>query len=271
MIIVGGSLTAAAFGLFVLPQNFVAGGVTGLSVILSPVLKLPVSWIVLAVNLLLFLLGWIFAGKEFVFKTLIMTFLFPVLLDVFSNFSLFNELSADPLLSSLIAGCMLGAGSGLVLRANGSSGGFDILGVVLNKKFQIPVSAIMYICDFTVILCQALSKPLLSTMYGIIVILCSSIAVNKIITHGESKVQLLIFSKDREKIRHELLHTFDTGVTLLNAETGYKKDDAKIILTILPYSKVNSVKKMVYTVDPYAFTVMNGVNYVGGRGYSIRR
>lgn len=271
MIIFGGSLTAAAFGLFVLPQSFVAGGVTGLSVILSSILSLPVSWIILAVNLLLFILGFIFAGKEFILKTLVMTFLFPVLLDIFSRISLFDELSADPLLSSLIAGCMLGAGSGLILRANGSSGGFDILGVVLNKKLLVPVSVVMYICDFAVILCQALTKPLLSTVYGIVVILCSSITVNKIITHGESKVQLLIFSKNRENIRSELLNTFDTGVTLLNAETGYKKDDAKIILTILPYSKVNSVKKMVYTVDPYAFTVINGVNYVGGRGYSIRR
>lgn len=271
IIIAGGSLTAAAFGLFVLPQNFVAGGVTGLSVILSSLLKLPVSWIVLAVNLLLFLLGWLFAGKEFVFKTLIMTFLFPTLLDLFCRLSWFSQLSADPLMSSLIAGCLLGAGSGLILRANGSSGGFDILGVVLNKKFGIPISAVMYVCDFTVILCQALSKPLLSTMYGIVVILCCSIATNKIITHGESKVQLLVFSKNLEAIRSELLHTFDTGVTLLDAETGYQKEDTKIILTIIPYNKVNAVKKMIYDVDSYAFTVINGVNYVGGRGYSIRR
>lgn len=270
-IIIGGGLTAAAFGLFILPQNFVAGGVTGLSVILSPIFRLPVSWIVLAINLLLFILGWLFAGKEFIFKTLIMTFLFPILLDIFNTLSWFDELTADPLMSSLIAGCMLGLGSGLILRANGSSGGFDTLGVVLNKKFQIPISAVMYVCDFTIILCQAITKPLLSTMYGIVVILCCSIVTNKIITHGESKVQLLVFSKNREAIREKLLYTFDTGVTLLDAETGFQKKEAKIILTILPYNKVNSIKKMIYDVDPYAFTVINQVNYVGGRGYSIRR
>lgn len=129
----------------------------------------------------------------------------------------------------------------------------------------------MYVCDFVIILYQSVSKPLLSTVYGIVVILCSSIMVNKIITQGESKVQLLIFSKERETIREHLLKTFDTGVTLLNAESGYQKEKAKVILTILPYNKVSSVKKMIYTVDPYAFTVINGVNYVGGRGYSIRR
>ncbi|MDY5846661.1 MAG: YitT family protein [Bariatricus sp.] len=271
IIIFGGILTAAAFGIFVLPQGFVAGGVTGLSVILSSFLKLPVSWIVLSINLILFGLGWIFAGREFIFKTLIMTFMFPIFLDIFARVTLFDELKADSFLSSLIAGCLLGIGSGLILRANGSSGGFDILGVVLNKKFRIPVSAVMYICDFSIILYQSVSKPLLSTMYGIVVILCCSLMINKIITQGESKVQLLIFSKEREAIRRHLLETIDTGVTMLQAEGGYQRETTKVILTILPYNKVGEVKKMIYAVDPYAFTVINGVNYVGGRGYSIHR
>ena len=94
-IILGGAMTAAAFGLFVLPQEFVAGGVTGFSVILSSVIRLPLSWIVLSINILLFAVGWIFAGKEFIFKTLIMTFLFPVLLEFFSQIHLFQELLAQ--------------------------------------------------------------------------------------------------------------------------------------------------------------------------------
>lgn len=264
-------MTAAAFAFFILPQGLVAGGVTGLSLILAPFLKLPVSWIVLCINILLFALGWIFAGKEFVFKTLIMTFLFPVLLELFGKITYFDELASDPLLSSLIAGCLLGIGSGLILRANGSSGGFDILGVVLNKKFGIAISVVMYVCDCSVILYQAISKPLTSIVYGVVVILCCSIMVNKLITHGESKVQLLVFTKNQQDIRQQLLETYDTGVTFLNAETGYQQKNTKIILTILPYNKVNAVKKMIYSIDPYAFTVINGVNYVGGRGYSIGR
>lgn len=271
LIVVGGTMTAAAFGLFVLPQNFVAGGVTGLSVILQNLIPLSLSAIVLCINILLFLVGWLFAGKEFIFKTLIMTFLFPVLLDVFSQIDLFLPLSQDPFLSSLLAGCLLGSGSGIILRANGSSGGFDILGVVLNKKFKIPVSVIMYVCDCTVILLQAVSKPLLQTVYGIIVILVTSIMVNKVITYGRSEVQLLIFSAGYEKIRQELLHTFDLGLTFLQAEGGYHLDSSKVILTILPYRKINDVKKMIYTIDPTAFTVIDNVNYVGGRGFTISR
>ena len=270
-IILGGAMTAAAFGLFVLPQEFVAGGVTGLSVILSSVIRLPLSWIVLSINILLFAVGWIFAGKEFIFKTLIMTFLFPVLLEFFSQIHLFQELSGDPFLSSLIAGCLLGAGSGIILRANGSSGGFDILGVVLNKKFGVPISVVMYVCDCTVILFQAVSKPILQTVYGIVVILCCSIMINKVITFGKSEVQLLIFSPQYEKIRTELLQTYDTGVTFLNAETGYMHKNTKVVLTVLPYRKISEVKKMIYSIDPTAFTVIDNIQYVGGRGYTIER
>lgn len=264
-------MTAAAFGLFVLPQNFVAGGVTGLSVILQNIIPLPLSWIVFAINIFLFIIGWLFAGKEFIFKTLIMTFLFPVLLDLFSQIDLFLPLAEDPFMSSLLAGCLLGIGSGIILRANGSSGGFDILGVVLNKKFKIPVSLVMYVCDCTVILLQAVSKPLLHTVYGIVVILVTSFMVNKVITYGRSEVQLLIFSSEYEKIRTELLHTFDLGLTFLQAEGGYHSDPSKVILTILPYQKINDVKKMIYTIDPTAFTVIDNVNYVGGRGFTISR
>lgn len=271
LIVAGGTMTAAAFGLFVLPQNFVAGGVTGLSVILQRLIPLPLSWIVLCINILLFVIGWCFAGKEFIFKTLIMTFLFPVLLDLFSQVDLFLPLSEDPFLSSLIAGALLGIGSGIILRSNGSSGGFDILGVVLNKKFRIPVSVVMYVCDCTVILLQAVSKPLLQTVYGIVVILLTSIMVNKVITYGRSEVQLLIFSAEHEKIRQELLHTFDLGLTFLQAEGGYHLDPSKVILTILPYRKINDVKKMIYTIDPTAFIVIDDVNYVGGRGFTISR
>ncbi|MFQ7310282.1 membrane protein [Drancourtella sp. An210] len=270
-IILGGAMTAAAFGLFVLPQEFVAGGVTGLSVILNSVIRLPLSWIVLSINILLFAVGWIFAGKEFIFKTLIMTFLFPVLLEFFSQIHLFQELAKDPFLSSLIAGCLLGIGSGMILRANGSSGGFDILGVVLNKKFGVPISVVMYVCDCTVILFQAVSKPILQTVYGIVVILCCSIMINKVITFGKSEVQLLIFSPQYEKIRTELLQTYDTGVTFLNAETGYMHKNTKVVLTVLPYRKISEVKKMIYSIDPTAFTVIDNIQYVGGRGYTIER
>lgn len=271
MILAGGTLTAMAFGLIILPQQFAAGGVTGLAVLLCRIIPLPVSAVVLFFNITLFSLGWLLVGREFALKTLAMSILFPVLLDFFQGLSILSDLSADPLFSSVLAGGMVGLGSGLILRGNGSSGGFDILGVILNKKWGIPVSLVMYLCDFAIIVPQMLSGSLLRTMYGVAVILISSLIVNQVLTYGKAEGQMLIFSQSYETIRKELLNYQDVGMTFLTGETGYLRQPIKVILTVVPHEKIETVKRSVHQIDPTAFVLMDTVRYVGGRGYTISR
>ena len=271
MIALGTALTAAAFGLIVLPQGLAAGGITGLSVLLSRVMPLPVSAIVFVLNAGLFLLGWACVGRDFAFKTLLVSLLFPVLLELFQRLDLLAELSADPLISSLLAGGMLGFGTGLVLLGNGSCGGFDILGVVLNKNLGVPVSLVMFLCDGAVLIAQALSAGILNTVYGVLVILVSSFTVNRVLTNGKEEGQMLIFSQKYEEIRRALLDDQDVGLTFLNGETGYMRRPIKVIVTVMPHSKIENVKKAVYGIDPTAFLLLNSTRYVGGKGYTISR
>ena len=271
MIALGTALTAAAFGLIVLPQGLAAGGITGLSVLLSRVMPLPVSAIVFVLNAGLFLLGWACVGRDFAFKTLLVSLLFPVLLELFQHLDILAELSADPLISSLLAGGMLGFGTGLVLLGNGSCGGFDILGVVLNKKLGVPVSLVMFLCDGAVLIAQALKLGVLNTVYGVLVILVSSFTINRVLTNGKEEGQMLIFSQRYEEIRCALLDDQDVGLTFLNGETGYMRRPIKVIVTVMPHSKIENVKKAVYGIDPTAFLLLNSTRYVGGKGYTISR
>lgn len=271
MIALGTALTAAAFGLIVLPQGLAAGGITGLSVLLSRVMPLPVSAIVFVLNAGLFLLGWACVGRDFAFKTLLVSLLFPVLVELFQRLDILTELSADPLISSLLAGGMLGFGTGLVLLGNGSCGGFDILGVVLNKKLGVPVSLVMFLCDGAVLIAQALKLGILNTVYGVLVILVSSFTINRVLTNGKEEGQMLIFSQKYEEIRRALLDDQDVGLTFLNGETGYMRRPIKVIVTVMPHSKIENVKKAVYGIDPTAFLLLNSTRYVGGKGYTISR
>ena len=271
MIALGAALTAAAFGLIVLPQGMAAGGITGLSVLIGRALLLPVSAIVFALNAGLFLLGWVGAGNDFAFKTLLVSLLFPVLLELFQSRDVLTELGADPLISSLLAGGMLGLGTGLVLLGNGSCGGFDILGVVLKKKLGVPVSLVMFLCDGAVLIAQALSAGILNTAYGVLVIFVSSFTVNRVLTNGREEGQMLIFSQRYEEIRRVLLEEQDVGLTFLNGETGYLRRPIKVIVTVMPHSKIENVKKAVYGIDPTAFLLLNSTRYVGGKGYTISR
>ena len=271
LIALGTALTAGAFGLIVLPQRMAAGGITGLSVLLSRVLPLPVAAIVLVLNAGLFLLGWACAGREFAFRTLLVSLLFPVLLELFQRMDILAALCTDPLLSSLLAGGMLGFGTGLVLLGNGSCGGFDILGVVLNKKLGLPVSLVMFLCDSTVLVSQALTVGVLNTVYGVLVILVCSFTLNRVLTNGKEEGQMLIFSQKYEEIRRALLEDQDVGLTFLNGETGYQRRPIKVIVTVMPHSKIENVKKAVYGIDPTAFLLLNSTRYVGGKGYTLSR
>lgn len=271
LIALGTALTAGAFGLIVLPQRMAAGGITGLSVLLSRVLPLPVAAIVFVLNAGLFLLGWACAGREFAFRTLLVSLLFPVLLELFQRMDILAALCTDPLLCSLLAGGMLGFGTGLVLLGNGSCGGFDILGVVLNKKLGLPVSLVMFLCDSTVLISQALTVGVLNTVYGVLVILVCSFTLNRVLTNGKEEGQMLIFSQKYEEIRRALLEDQDVGLTFLNGETGYQRRPIKVIVTVMPHSKIENVKKAVYGIDPTAFVLMDSIRYVGGKGYTLSR
>ena len=271
LIALGTALTAGALGLIVLPQRMAAGGITGLSVLLSRVLPLPVAAIVFVLNAGLFLLGWACAGREFAFKTLLVSLLFPVLLELFQRMDILAALCTDPLLSSLLAGGMLGFGTGLVLLGNGSCGGFDILGVVLNKKLGLPVSLVMFLCDSAVLISQALTVGVLNKVYGVLVILVCSFTLNRVLTNGKEEGQMLIFSQKYEEIRRALLEDQDVGLTFLNGETGYQRRPIKVIVTVMPHSKIENVKKAVYGIDPTAFLLLNSTRYVGGKGYTLSR
>jgi len=232
---------------------------------------LPVSVLVLAVNLSLFLLGWIFVGKDFVFKTLLTSIIFPFVLEITQQFDIFHELAAESLVSSILAGTILGLGCGFILLGNGSGGGFDILGVILNKKFGISVSIVMYICDFIIILTQTVANGMLKTVYGVIVILVSTMIIDKVLVRGKSAGRIFIFSEKHEEIRIALLDKLDVGMSYINGENGFRRKETKIIMTVVHFDMVEKVKRSVYSIDPTAFVVVDNVHYVSGRGYTMDR
>ena len=266
----GTALTAAAFGMIISPLGYAAGGVTGLSRVLCRLLPVPLSATVLAVNLLLLAVGWIFVGRRFVVKTVAVSLLFPALLELFSRFPL-TSLGEDKLLSALMAGAMLGLGTGLVIRSGASCGGFDTLGVVLNKRFRVSVSTVMRCCDCAVILLQALRQPLLETVYGILVILISAGLVGYVAALGSGESQVMIFSRQYAQIRQALLYELDAGVTLLEAESGYEGEKMKVILSVVPFRKLAAMKQMITKIDPMAFVVVDQIQSVLGKGYTMER
>ena len=271
MVVLGSCLTAFAFAFVVIPQGLAAGGVTGFAILLRNIIPLPISALVFLINLILFVLGWFVVGKDFVFKTLIASIVFPVALELAQHIHIFDELATDALGSSLIAGAILGLGSGMILSGKGSGGGFDVIGVVLNKNTGISVSFVMYYLDFGIILAQTVLNGMLKTVYGIIVIIVAGVVVEKLVVRGKSASRILIFSNHYEDICKELISNLDVGMTFVEGEGGYLRKHEKIIMTVVHFEMVEKIKRSVYSIDPSAFVMIDTVNYVGGRGYTMDR
>lgn len=195
--ILGTALTSMAFGLFILPQNFAAAGVTGFASILSDYLPISLSQTVLAINMLFLVLGLVFVGKAFTVKTVASSVLFPLFLQVFSGSEV--PLPQNPLVSVLIAGTLLGAGTGLILRSGASSGGFSILGVILQNRWNVPIAVTLNIVDAAIILMQVFRQSLLQTVYGILVITFSAFLVGQIVT-AENTASRSSVNSSRRKV-----------------------------------------------------------------------
>lgn len=268
--LIGTALTAAPFGMIILPLGYVAAGATGLAKVLAGIFPIPLSAIVLALNILLLLLGLIFIGKKFVAKTVAVSLIFPFFLEISSRYPL-KSLESDPMLATILAGTILGTGAGLVLRSGASSGGFDVLGIILNKKFNLPITLVMNIFDAVVIICQALEQTLPQTIYGLLIITIYARVAGHVVNWGAGESRIMIFSEANEQIRQTLLHEIVVGVTCLKGISGYTGNPMDVLVSVVPYNRVSEVKKAVTEIDPTAFVVIDEIQNVLGRGWTLDR
>ena len=256
-IVVGNILIAFALSTLLLENNIIAGGVSGIGIIFNHYFGLSISLSVGILNVCLFVLGFLFLGKVFAMTTLVSTFLFPFLLEFFESQPVFHHYLNDPLLASIIAGCLIGIGVGLVLKANASTGGVDILAILLHRKFGAPVHIVLNITDLTILLFQFSFNDTTHVIYGIVTVMMTTIMLNKTLTAGTSLMQIL--------------HDHDAGVTLLASEKGYTEENSKLVLSILPYRKLPDIKEKVNQIDPLAFMIVSHVDEVGGKGFTLEK
>lgn len=268
-IVTGNILIAFALSTLLLENNIIAGGVSGIGIVLNHYLGLSISMSVGIINVFLFVLGFIFLGKVFAMTTLISTFLFPLVLEFFESQSVFHHYLNDPLLACIIAGILIGVGIGLILKANASTGGVDILAILLNKKFGLPVHIVLNCIDLSVLVLQISFNDPTHVIYGIVAVMLTSVMLNKTLTSGTSLMQLIVISDEYNTIKEMILHDQDAGVTLLASEKGYTEQSSKLVLSVLPYRKLPDIKSKVLEIDPLAFIIVSHVDEVGGKGFTL--
>lgn len=269
-VVVGNTIMAMGSGIFVIRSGLMTGGATGLGIAVSRFTGMPVAAAVGALNITLFLAGVWFLGRTFAWTAIISTFYFPVALGQIQAL-VTSPITDDIMLSAIIGGMLTGLGIGIVIRAGASTGGMDIPPLILKKKMGIPVSISIYVLDCGILLLQMVFSDLETALYSLILILVYTIVIDKITTIGLNQMQAKIISEKYEEINRAIQTRLDRGTTLVSMKGGYMKNDTYEIMVVLSGRELVKLNELVMEYDPGAFIIINKVNEVRGRGFTLRK
>ncbi len=266
--VIGSTLFALGFALFLVPNNINTGGVSGLAMIVRELLGFgSVGAITMAINIPLFLLGGAKIGKRFFWGSLVGMVVSSVMIDVFGYIPVSPS---ETMIGALYGGVLCGAGLGMVFVAGASTGGSDIMVRLLKKKYRnVPIGRISIIFDATVVLLtglvfQDISKALYS---GIVVFVCGQVIDAVVYRFDYSRVALII-SKEHEAIVKAIDRKLERGATYLHGAGSYTKQDMEVVLTVVRKGQLAELKELVMNVDPNAFVIVQEAHQVLGDGFS---
>ena len=268
-ILAGNAIYAFGVAVFILPNDLITGGTTGLGIAFEHYFDIPISAFVFCFNAVMFLLGAVVLGKMFALTTLISSFFYPIILGVFENIPQLGQITNDRMLATISGGLMIGFAIGIVIRAGASTGGMDIPPLVLNKKFGLPVSVMLYVFDFLILIGQALFCDKEAILYGILLVMTYTIVLDKILVIGQAQTQVKIISQKSDEINEAITRKMDRGSTLLHTETGYLHSRQNMILTVISNRELSKLNQLVMENDPTAFMIIGKVNEVHGNGFTL--
>lgn len=281
-ITLGVLMSSCAFSFFLNINNIDIGGVSGLSVIFKELYGWDVALAALIMNIVLLLVGFIFLGKEFLFKNAYASIMYPVFIKVFdliyqvlekNGFDLLVKEKggeADYLLIILFSSLLMGTGLGIVLKEGSSTGGTETPQAILYKYLHIPYSLSLYLIDGTIILLGyfLLKQSVNVLFYEIIFMVISGVLMDAVVFSGFNKRAVYIISDKCEEIRDKLINDLNRGVTSIKVIGEYTKDEKKLLLCVMNSREYMKLRAIIEEIDDKAFYYSTRANEVRGEGFS---
>jgi uncharacterized membrane-anchored protein YitT (DUF2179 family) len=265
---IGAGLIALSIDLFLVPNHIVAGGLIGIATILHFTINTPVGLVVLLLNIPLFIAGarWT-GGLRFAARTIYATAVMSILTDVLAPLLAGVTPITQPLLYTLYGGLLDGVGMGLVFRAQGTTGGTDIIARLLNHFRGVPLGQTMLIVNGAVLALAALFFGVEPVLYALIVTFVAARVVD--VVQGEAAYgrAAIIISAKAADIRSKILLDLERGVTVLAGRGGYTEAGVEVLYCVVSRSEVSILKRLVQAIDPQAFVVISEASEVLGQGF----
>jgi uncharacterized membrane-anchored protein YitT (DUF2179 family) len=271
-ILLGLALYALGWTGFLLPHQITTGGITGLAALIFFANGLPVAVTYFSINIVLLIISIRMFGWKFSLRTIIGVLVLTLFLSVAQKYIQKPLLVGEPFMACVIGGLLAGAGVGMVLTANGSTGGTDIIALIINKYRNITPGRAMLYSDLVIISSSYfLFHSVDKIIYGLTALAVSTYAVDMVLNGDRQSVQFFIFSSKFEAIAERINTEAHRGVTVLDGMGWYSKEPAKVLCVMARKNESVKIFRIVKQVDPNAFVSQGSVIGVYGKGFDIMK
>jgi uncharacterized membrane-anchored protein YitT (DUF2179 family) len=271
---VGAVIFCMAWTSIIIPTGLTSGGLTGLSTIIEYATggAIPMGVPYWIINVGLLVIGFLSLGRAFGIKTIYVIILTSVLFNVLPNFPEleyhgFKE--GDKLVGALLGAALESIGLGLVLLRGGSSGGTDIIAMIMNKYWPVSPGRVYLYTDVLIIASLFLipGTELIDVVYAYIIMLGFSFGIDFVLLGNKSSVQILVFSSKYEQIADHIINNVHRGVTALQSVGWYSQQESKVLLIVSRKYQMNEVLREIKSIDPKAFVSVSTAMSVYGEGF----
>jgi uncharacterized membrane-anchored protein YitT (DUF2179 family) len=268
---------AISWECFMIPNGMSAGGMMGLCTVIQyatgGVIQAQYSYI--AINVLLILIAVFAMGIGFGFKTIYCIAMSSLAMEIVSGMTVLHCIPGEfffvreTLLIPIIAGVLEAVGIGLVIRYGGSTGGTDIIAIMINKYWPVSLSTAFFIMDFVVValLLFLPGKVFADACYGLVEIVTFMMIIDMVVGGKKSSYQLVVFSNKYDQIADYIANVLERGVTVLYAQGWYTKQDKNVLLILINQKEFPVLSKAIKDIDPKAFMSVSPTHNVYGEGF----
>ncbi|MBN8235991.1 YitT family protein [Halobacillus kuroshimensis] len=269
MMNLGALAVATNVHFFLSPNDLATGGVSGLSIVLNKVFPdLSLGMIMILLNIVLFIVGFIFLGFQFGVKTIYASFALSFMVWGLEAFFPMQEALSDDLLIQLIIGQIIAAsGMALVFHQGASTGGTDILAMILNKFFSIEVGKGVLFSDIAIATSSIFLFGPTVGMYAFFGVILNGLVIDYMLQQFEDNKEIVIISRESELVRNFIINKLGRGATIHEAKGAFNQEQKEVITTILSRKDYTRLKKYMTAVDEQAFITVHSMNEILGENF----
>lgn len=269
LIVIGSFILASGFVLFITPYKIVPGGVYGVAIVMHYLFNFPVGLSALTMDIPLTIIGIRILGPRFGYKTVVGFLLTAFFVDGITYLYGDQPLVPDePLLSSVFGGVFLGLGLGLIFKSKATSGGTDIVAMIISKYTKMPVGQLLiYVDSVIVLLGLAVFQDWKIPLYSLIVIFITGKVIDTVLQGVNYDKTLFIISEKHQEIRDKIINDLNRGGTFLQGKGMYNGADKSVIFTVVNRREMAILQEYIHQIDPKAFVTVINANEILGEGF----